>query len=36
MAYRDLREFIDQLEKEGELQRIGAEVDWNLELFSYI
>ena len=32
MAYRDLREFIDQLEKEGELQRIGAEVDWDLEL----
>ena len=32
MAYRDLREFINQLEKEGELQRIKAEVDWNLEL----
>jgi phenylphosphate carboxylase beta subunit len=32
MAYRDLREFIEQLEKEGELQRITAEVDWNLEL----
>ncbi len=32
MAYRDLREFIAQLEKEGDLQRIGAEVDWDLEL----
>ena len=32
MAYRDLREFINQLEKEGELQRIKAEVDWDLEL----
>jgi len=31
MAYRDLREFIDALEKEGELKRIVNEVDWNLE-----
>ncbi len=32
MSYKDLREFIDRLEKEGELQRIKTEVDWNLEL----
>jgi UbiD family decarboxylase len=32
MGYKDLREFIIQLEKEGELQRIKAEVDWDLEL----
>jgi UbiD family decarboxylase len=32
MGYKDLREFIAKLEKEGELHRIKAEVDWNLEL----
>ncbi len=32
MAFRDLREYIDKLEEEGELRRIGAEVDWNLEI----
>jgi 4-hydroxy-3-polyprenylbenzoate decarboxylase len=32
VAYRDLREFIGRLEKEGELKRIGAEVDWKLEV----
>lgn len=32
MAYADLREFITRLEQEGELTRIRAEVDWNLEL----
>ncbi len=32
MAYRDLREFIDRLEKEGELKRIGVEVDPVLEI----
>jgi len=32
MPYKDLREFIDRLEKEGELRRIRAEVDWNLEM----
>ena len=32
MAYKDLREFISKLEEEGELKRIKAEVDWNLEL----
>ena len=32
MAYRDLREFIKKLEKEGELRRIGAEVDPVLEI----
>ncbi len=28
----DLRDFIDKWEKEGELRRVKAEVDWNLEL----
>jgi 4-hydroxy-3-polyprenylbenzoate decarboxylase len=32
VAYKDLREFLRRLEKEGELKRIGAEVDWNLEV----
>lgn len=31
MPYRDLREFIARLEKEGEAQRIEEEIDWNLE-----
>lgn len=32
MKYRDLRDFIDQLEKHGELKRITAEIDPNLEM----
>ncbi len=32
MAYADLREFLKKLESEGELKRITAEVDWNLEV----
>ena len=32
MAYRDLRDFIGALEKEGELRRIGVEVDPILEV----
>jgi 4-hydroxy-3-polyprenylbenzoate decarboxylase len=32
MAYRDLREFINRLEREGELKRIAAEVDVDLEI----
>ncbi len=32
MAYRDLRDFISRLEKEGELRRIAAEVDPVLEI----
>lgn len=32
MAYRDLREFIKRLEKEGELKRISVEVDPQLEI----
>ncbi len=28
----DLRDFIDACEKGGELKKIKAEVDWNLEL----
>jgi 4-hydroxy-3-polyprenylbenzoate decarboxylase len=32
MKYRDLRDFIDQLEDRGELKRIGVEVDPYLEI----
>ena len=32
MAYRDLREFVRKLEKEGELKRVRAEVDPILEI----
>ena len=32
MAYRDLREFVRKLEKEGELKRVRAEVDPVLEI----
>jgi 4-hydroxy-3-polyprenylbenzoate decarboxylase len=32
VAYRDLREFIKRLEKEGELKRITADVDPVLEI----
>jgi len=32
MAYKDLRGWIDALDKEGELSRVKAEVDWNLEI----
>ena len=32
MAYRDLREFVRKLEKEGELTRVRAEVDPVLEI----
>ena len=32
MAYKDLREFLKRLEREGELKRIPAEVDWKLEV----
>ncbi|HDP89632.1 MAG TPA: 4-hydroxy-3-polyprenylbenzoate decarboxylase [Thioalkalivibrio sp.] len=32
MKYRDLRDFIELLEKQGELKRITAEVDPNLEM----
>ena len=31
MSHSDLREFIDTLEKSGDLHRIKEEVDWNLE-----
>jgi len=30
--FNDLREFIQKLEEEGELKRINAEVDWDLEI----
>ncbi len=32
MAYKDLREWIAKIEEIGQLKRITAEVDWNLEL----
>ena len=32
MAYVDLREWIDALEKESELARVKVEVDWDLEI----
>ena len=32
MQYRDLREFIDQLEKDGDLKRISQKIDPNLEI----
>ncbi len=32
MKYRDLRDFISQLEKQGELKRITMEVDPYLEM----
>ena len=32
MAYRDLREFVAAMEQHGEVQRISAEVDWDLEI----
>lgn len=32
MAYRDLREWIERLENEGELARVTKEVDWELEI----
>lgn len=32
MKYKDLRDFIDQLEKQGELKRINTPVDPNLEM----
>jgi 4-hydroxy-3-polyprenylbenzoate decarboxylase len=32
MKYTDLRDFIAQLEKQGELKRVRTEVDPNLEI----
>jgi len=32
MAVKNMRAFIDKLEQEGELKRITAEVDWDLEI----
>lgn len=32
MAFKDLREWIDRLDKEGELKRISAQVDWDREI----
>lgn len=32
MALKDIREFISLLKKEGDLQEISEEVDWNLEI----
>src|SRR5262249_48609517 len=32
MSYRDLRDFLSQLERSGELKRVRSEVDPNLEM----
>lgn len=32
MPYRDLRQFLERLQSEGELHTIQAEVDWSLEI----
>ena len=32
MKYKDLRDFVDQLEKQGELKRITQRIDPNLEI----
>ncbi len=32
MAYKDLRQFIQRLEQEGEITNVDAEVDWDLEI----
>ncbi len=32
MAFNDLREWINRLEEEGELARVKADVDWDLEI----
>ncbi|HLA28713.1 MAG TPA: UbiD family decarboxylase [Syntrophales bacterium] len=31
-AFADMREWIDWLEEQGQLRRVNAEVDWNLEI----
>lgn len=36
MVFNDLREYIDLLEKEGEVVRIKGEVDWHLEVGAVI
>ncbi|MCS7223557.1 MAG: menaquinone biosynthesis decarboxylase [Armatimonadetes bacterium] len=36
MAFRNLRQYLDELEKRGDLKRIGLEVDWNLEMTEII
>src|SRR5512147_2438104 len=35
MPYRDLRDFIDQLERDGELKRVRARVDPRLEMTAF-
>lgn len=32
MPHTDLRQYVDKLEEEGELRRVKAEVDWDLEI----
>ena len=32
MAYKDLRQYLDRLEDEGELTQVNVEVDWDLEI----
>lgn len=35
MAFRDLREFLECLDREGELARISEEVDWRYEIAAF-
>ena len=30
MTYKDLREYLEVLKKDGELKEVSCEVDWNL------
>ncbi|MDP2727041.1 MAG: UbiD family decarboxylase, partial [Dehalococcoidia bacterium] len=32
MAYKDLRQYLQRLEEEGELTHVEVEVDWDLEI----
>lgn len=32
MAFKDLRQYIQRLEQEGDITHVGAEVDWDLEI----
>lgn len=36
MTYKNLRQFIDVLEKEGKLLKVPIEVDWKYEVSGWI
>ncbi|MFA0778125.1 MAG: hypothetical protein PVTTEEND_001839, partial [Candidatus Fervidibacter sp.] len=36
MSFRDLRDYLQTLERLGDLRRIGVEVDWHLEMTEII